>query len=93
LERLAYYLVRLGTYSAKGAARAAKGEVGKQLSLGGAVAMETAKNFVGGSLVEARVREEIDVPDPATGELLGRSPVAVNDSHGLLHTGLEEVLR
>ena len=55
--------------------------------------METAKNFVGGSLVDARVREEIDVPDPATGELLGRSPVAVNDSHGLLHTGLEKVLR
>jgi hypothetical protein len=50
LERLAYYLVRLGTYSAKWAARAAKGEVGKQLSLGGAVAMETAKNFVGGSV-------------------------------------------
>ena len=55
--------------------------------------METAKNFVGSSLVDARVREEIDVPDPATGELLGRSPVAVNDSHGLLHTCLEEVLR
>jgi malonate-semialdehyde dehydrogenase (acetylating)/methylmalonate-semialdehyde dehydrogenase len=38
--------------------------------------METAKNFVGGSLVDARVREEIDVPDPATGELLGRLPVS-----------------
>jgi malonate-semialdehyde dehydrogenase (acetylating)/methylmalonate-semialdehyde dehydrogenase len=38
--------------------------------------METAKNFVGGSLVDARVREEIDVPDPATGELLGRAPVS-----------------
>ena len=50
LERLAYYLVRLGTYAAKWAARAAKGEVGKQLSLGGAVAMETASNFVGGSV-------------------------------------------
>ena len=55
--------------------------------------METAKNFVGGSLVEARVRGEIDVPDPATGELLGRSPVAVNDSHGLLHTDPEKLLR
>ena len=55
--------------------------------------METAKNFVGGSLVDARVREEIDVPDPATGELLGRSPVTVNDSHGLLHTDFEELLR
>ena len=74
--RPAYYLVRLGTYSAKWAARAAKGEVGKQLSLGGAVAMETAKNFVGGSLDDARVREEIDVPDPATGELLVRVPVS-----------------
>lgn len=38
--------------------------------------METAKNFVGGSLVDAWVREEIDVPDPATGELLGRAPVS-----------------
>ena len=55
--------------------------------------METAKNFVGSSLVDARVREEIDVPDPATGELLGRSPVAVNNSHGLLHTDFEELLR
>ena len=36
--------------------------------------METAKNFVGSSLVDARVREEIDVPDPATGELLGSVP-------------------
>jgi hypothetical protein len=77
LEQLAYYLVRLGTYVAKWAARAAKGEVGKQLSLGGAVAMETARNFVGGSLVDARVREEIDVPDPATGELLIRVPAPV----------------
>jgi hypothetical protein len=55
--------------------------------------METAKNFVGGSLVDARVREEIDVPDPATGELLGRSPVAVNDSHVLIHTDPEKLLR
>jgi malonate-semialdehyde dehydrogenase (acetylating) / methylmalonate-semialdehyde dehydrogenase len=78
LEQLAYYLVRLGTYAAKWAARAAKGEVGKQLSLGGAVAMETARNFVGGSLVYARVREEIDVPDPATGELLIRVPAPVD---------------
>jgi malonate-semialdehyde dehydrogenase (acetylating)/methylmalonate-semialdehyde dehydrogenase len=38
--------------------------------------METVKNFVGGSPVDARVREEIDVPDPATGELLGRVPVS-----------------
>jgi hypothetical protein len=36
--------------------------------------METARNFVGGSLVYTRVREEIDVPDPATGELLIRVP-------------------
>jgi malonate-semialdehyde dehydrogenase (acetylating) / methylmalonate-semialdehyde dehydrogenase len=34
------------------------------------------KNFVGGSSVDARVREEIDVPDPATGELLGSVPVS-----------------
>jgi hypothetical protein len=31
--------------------------------------METAKNSVGGSLVDVRVREEIAVPDPATGDL------------------------
>jgi hypothetical protein len=36
----------------------------------------TVKNFVGGSPVDARVREEIEVPDPATGELLGRVPVS-----------------
>jgi hypothetical protein len=38
--------------------------------------METARNFVGGSLDDARVKEEIDVPDPATGELPGRVPVS-----------------
>ena len=37
--------------------------------------METARNFVGGGLADARVREEIDVPDPATGELLVKVPV------------------
>ena len=57
------------------------------------MSVATVKNFVGGSSVDARVREEIDVPDPATGELLGRSPVAVNDSHGLLHTDPEKLLR
>src|SRR5215213_138170 len=38
--------------------------------------METVKNFVGGSPVDARMGEELDVPDPATGELLGRTPVS-----------------
>jgi malonate-semialdehyde dehydrogenase (acetylating)/methylmalonate-semialdehyde dehydrogenase len=38
--------------------------------------METARNFVGGNLADARVSEEIDVPDPATGELLLRVPVS-----------------
>ena len=38
--------------------------------------METVKNFVGGSPVDARMGEELDVPDPATGELLGRAPVS-----------------
>ena len=37
--------------------------------------MTAVKTFVGGSSVDARVREEIDVPDPATGELLGSVPV------------------
>ena len=40
------------------------------------MSVATVKNFVGGSPVDARVREEIDVPDPATGELLGRAPVS-----------------
>ena len=35
--------------------------------------METARNFVGGSLANARVRDEIDVPDPATWSLSGGS--------------------
>jgi len=38
--------------------------------------METARNFVGGSLDDALVKEEIDVPDPATRELLGRVPIS-----------------
>jgi malonate-semialdehyde dehydrogenase (acetylating)/methylmalonate-semialdehyde dehydrogenase len=40
------------------------------------LSVATVKNFVGGSSVDARVREEIDVPDPATGELLGSVPVS-----------------
>jgi malonate-semialdehyde dehydrogenase (acetylating) / methylmalonate-semialdehyde dehydrogenase len=40
------------------------------------LSVATAKNFVGGSSVDARVREEIDVPDPATGERLGSVPVS-----------------
>ncbi len=38
--------------------------------------METLKNFIGGSLVVAEVEEELEVPDPATGELLGRVPLS-----------------
>ena len=40
------------------------------------MSVATVKDFVGGRPVDARVREEIDVPDPATGELLGRVPVS-----------------
>ena len=40
------------------------------------MSVATVKNFVGGSSVDARVREEIDVPDPATRELLGSVPVS-----------------
>ncbi|MCA1717479.1 MAG: aldehyde dehydrogenase family protein, partial [Actinobacteria bacterium] len=38
--------------------------------------MEVLKNFVGGGLVAAEVEEELEVPDPATGELLGRVPLS-----------------
>ena len=38
--------------------------------------MEVLKNFVGGSPVDAEAEEELDVPDPATGELLGRVPLS-----------------
>ena len=38
--------------------------------------METVKNFVGGSPVAAEVEEELEVPDPATEELLGRVPLS-----------------
>jgi malonate-semialdehyde dehydrogenase (acetylating)/methylmalonate-semialdehyde dehydrogenase len=42
----------------------------------GGVALENVKNFVGGSPVAAEVEEELDVPDPATEELLGRVPLS-----------------
>ncbi len=38
--------------------------------------MEVLKNFVGGDLVAAEAHEELEVPDPATGELLGRVPLS-----------------
>jgi len=38
--------------------------------------LETVKNFVGGNLVTIEVEEELDVPDPATEELLGRVPLS-----------------
>ena len=38
--------------------------------------METLRNFIGGSPVVAEVEEELEVPDPATGELLGRVPLS-----------------
>jgi malonate-semialdehyde dehydrogenase (acetylating)/methylmalonate-semialdehyde dehydrogenase len=38
--------------------------------------MEAVKNFIGGSPVAAQVEEELEVPDPATGELLGRVPLS-----------------
>src|SRR5919199_5004079 len=42
----------------------------------GEVAVEVIKNLVGGSPVVAEVEEELEVPDPATGELLGRVPLS-----------------
>ncbi len=42
----------------------------------GGVAVEALKNFVGGNPVAAEVEEELEVPDPATGELLGRVPLS-----------------
>src|SRR4051812_31405392 len=47
-----------------------------QRRAGGGVALETVKNFVGGSPVAAKVQEKLDVPDPATEELLGRVPLS-----------------
>src|SRR5215217_3561204 len=38
--------------------------------------MEAVKNFVEGNLVATKVEEELEVPDPATGELLGRVPLS-----------------
>ena len=40
------------------------------------MAAEVLKNFVGGGLVEAQVEEDLEVPDPATGELLGLVPLS-----------------
>jgi malonate-semialdehyde dehydrogenase (acetylating) / methylmalonate-semialdehyde dehydrogenase len=40
------------------------------------LSVATVRNFLAGNSVDARVREEIDVPDPATGELLGSVPVS-----------------
>src|ERR687885_119562 len=42
----------------------------------GGLIMEAVKNFVGGNPVAAEVEEELEVPDPATGELLGRVPLS-----------------
>jgi malonate-semialdehyde dehydrogenase (acetylating) / methylmalonate-semialdehyde dehydrogenase len=39
-------------------------------------AVETLKNYVGGQYVEVEVDVELDVPDPATEELLGRVPLS-----------------
>ncbi len=38
--------------------------------------MEILKNFIGGNPVVAEAEEELEVPDPATGELLGRVPLS-----------------
>src|SRR5919199_1204598 len=38
--------------------------------------MEVLKNFVGGNPVTAEVEDELEVPDPATGELLGLVPLS-----------------
>lgn len=39
--------------------------------------MEVLKNFVGGRQVATEAKDQLDVPDPATGELLGRVPLSV----------------
>jgi malonate-semialdehyde dehydrogenase (acetylating) / methylmalonate-semialdehyde dehydrogenase len=38
--------------------------------------VEVVKNFIGGNPVDVEVEEELEVPDPATGELLGRVPLS-----------------
>jgi malonate-semialdehyde dehydrogenase (acetylating)/methylmalonate-semialdehyde dehydrogenase len=42
----------------------------------GVLAVEVLKNFVGGGPVAVEAGEELEVPDPATGELLGRVPLS-----------------
>ena len=42
----------------------------------GGVVVEALKNFVGGSPVAAEVEEQLEVPDPATEELLSRVPLS-----------------
>jgi len=44
--------------------------------------LETVKNFVGGNPVAADAQEELDVPDPATEELLGRVPLSGKEDVG-----------
>ena len=38
--------------------------------------MEVLKNFIGGNPVAAEVEEQLEVPDPATEELIGRVPLS-----------------
>jgi malonate-semialdehyde dehydrogenase (acetylating) / methylmalonate-semialdehyde dehydrogenase len=64
----------MAQYPAK-AAYAANGESGRGKRAGG-VGVKALKNFVGGSPVAAGVEEKLDVPDPATGELLGQVPLS-----------------
>src|SRR5215212_355422 len=40
------------------------------------VVVEAVRNFVGGGPVAVEAGEELEVPDPATGELLGRVPLS-----------------
>ena len=54
----------------------ANGESKRGKREGGVLAMEVLKNFVGGGPVAVEAGEELEVPDPATGELLGRVPLS-----------------
>ncbi len=38
--------------------------------------MESFKNFIGGGLLAAEADDELEVLDPAAGELLGRVPLS-----------------
>jgi malonate-semialdehyde dehydrogenase (acetylating) / methylmalonate-semialdehyde dehydrogenase len=56
--------------------------------------MELLENFVGGNRVAVEAEEKLEVPDPATGELLGEVPLSstsdVDRAVGAAHEAFKE---